>query len=293
VRAANPRPLRSDRERLAELEGAAGGRDGALTDQDLARSRGLLQARRHHDFASGDQAAEPRVASHDLTRVDPRAHVDTHAPVTIELVVQGRQRSAQVKRELVDRAAVAGHNLGSGVEEAPHHALQPLGVKLGGDDARRHDINEEHRHDLAGRRLGLGRPRLTGTRRQLRRRLLGRRRCRGAGCGHERRGCKRWVLAENGPLELAQRWARLDPELLHQCAAGVLIDGKRLGLPPRAIEREHQLPAQALAQGMRGDQRLELADQLGMAPPGQVGLDALLDRGHAQLLQPSDLALRE
>ena len=38
---------------------------------------------------------------------------------------------------------------------------------------------------------------------------------------------------------------------------------------------------------------LELGDQLGVAPDGQVGLHAQLQRGQAPLFQPSDLGRRE
>ena len=44
---------------------------------------------------------------------------------------------------------------------------------------------------------------------------------------------------------------------------------------------------------MGADERLELADQLGGAPRREIGLEALLEREHAQLLEPRNLALRE
>ena len=45
--------------------------------------------------------------------------------------------------------------------------------------------------------------------------------------------------------------------------------------------------------GVLGDQRLELADQVGVAAEREVGLDPFLDRRQAQVLEPSDLCLRE
>ena len=59
-------------------------------------------------------------------------------------------------------------------------------------------------------------------------------------------------------LELAQPLARLDPELLDQLPARVLVRLQRVGLPVGAVEREHQLRAQALAVRVLVDQPLEL-----------------------------------
>jgi hypothetical protein len=42
-----------------------------------------------------------------------------------------------------------------------------------------------------------------------------------------------------------------------------------------------------------GRDRLQLADQVGVAAARQVGVDALLERGEPQLVQPCDLGLRE
>ena len=45
-----------------------------------------------------------------------------------------------------------------------------------------------------------------------------------------------------------------------------------------------------LAQGMLLDQRLELADHLGMAAAREVGVDRQFDRPHAKLVQAPDLS---
>ena len=68
---------------------------------------------------------------------------------------------------------------------------------------------------------------------------------------------------------------------------------QRLGLAPAAIEREHPLTAQALAQRVLGHERLELGHQIGVAAERQVGVDAPLQRHRAPLLEPGDLGLRE
>ena len=57
---------------------------------------------------------------------------------------------------------------------------------------------------------------------------------------------QRRILREYRPLELAQPLARLDPQLLDQCPAGVLVGLQRVRLAVRAVEREHQLRAEPL-----------------------------------------------
>jgi hypothetical protein len=83
------------------------------------------------------------------------------------------------------------------------------------------------------------------------------------------------------------------PELLDQRPAPALEHVERVRLPAAAVEREHQLAAQAFAKHVLGDERLELRHQLVMAAERQVGVDAILERGQPELLQPGDLALRE
>ena len=101
------------------------------------------------------------------------------------------------------------------------------------------------------------------------------------------------ILTENRLLELHDRPARLEAELLHQHAPRVLVGLQRLGLPAAAVQGEHQLPAQPLAQRMTGDEGLELGDDLAVASEREVGLDPFLDGGQAELLEAGDLLLRE
>lgn len=78
-------------------------------------------------------------------------------------------------------------------------------------------------------------------------------------------------------LERSHLAARLDAQLVHQRTAGGLVGGKRFGLPPRAIEREHVLPAQALVQRVLGHQRLELRHHV-VLPEREIGLDPIAHR---------------
>ena len=110
------------------------------------------------------------------------------------------------------------------------------------------------------------------------------------------RGCRRvegGLLPEDLALEALQLGARLDPELLDEDAARVLVGGERLRLPARAIESEHQLPPEALAKRVPGDEDLELADQIAGLPAREVEVDPRLEGHEAKLFEPGDLALRK
>ena len=69
----------------------------------------------------------------------------------------------------------------------------------------------------------------------------------------KRRDAERGLLLEDRALEASELEARLEPELLHERATRVAIRGERLRLPPRAVQREHQLGAQALPKRVLGD----------------------------------------
>ena len=96
---------------------------------------------------------------------------------------------------------------------------------------------------------------------------------------------------EDRPLEAPQRRPRLDPERLHQRLPRGAVGGQRVRLPVRAVEREHELAAEPFRQRVLGNQDLELADELARAAEGELGVDAVLKRREAKLLEPADLAL--
>ena len=106
-------------------------------------------------------------------------------------------------------------------------------------------------------------------------------------CG--RRGqVERRVLAQDRLFELLQLLARFDPELVDERAPGVAIRLERFGLASAAVEGEHPLPAEALAERMPRDERLELAHELRVCPEQQVGLDPVLDRDEVELFEATD-----
>jgi hypothetical protein len=118
------------------------------------------------------------------------------------------------------------------------------------------------------------------------------------GCRRRRRfdgsaAIERCVLPENRALELLKLAARLDAELVDEHAPRVLVHAQRLGLPSGAVEGEHELSPEALAQGVLRHERLELADELRLPTRGEVGLEAILARREAQLVEARDLRLSE
>jgi hypothetical protein len=106
-------------------------------------------------------------------------------------------------------------------------------------------------------------------------------------------GEKSRVLAQDRRLELTQVRGRFQAQLFGQCAAEVVVDLKRVGLPSAAVQREHELPAQALAQRMLADQGAQLGREFAGRAESQARLGAFLQAGQVQLLQPGDLGLRE
>ena len=93
------------------------------------------------------------------------------------------------------------------------------------------------------------------------------------------------VLLQHLPLELAKRSGGLDPHLVGKRPPKRLVARERLRVPAGPVEREHVLQAEALAKRVLGDQRFELADHVAVMAEREVGLDPLLERGQAELLE--------
>ncbi len=71
------------------------------------------------------------------------------------------------------------------------------------------------------------------------------------------------------------------------------ICAKPLRAPPGPVEGEHSLGVKALVERMLGDQCLEPAGHLVVAPGGELGVDRELERAHMKLLEAPDLGRRE
>jgi hypothetical protein len=76
------------------------------------------------------------------------------------------------------------------------------------------------------------------------------------------------VVAQDGPLELTQRCARLDAQLFDQMGPQRLVDLQCLGLPARTVQGEHPRSPEPLSQGVFPGHHLELAHQLSVVAGG-------------------------
>ena len=97
------------------------------------------------------------------------------------------------------------------------------------------------------------------------------------------------ILPQDPSLQLLQLRRRVEPELVGEREPRRAVDLERLGLPAAAIERKHQLAAQPLAERVGGDERLQLADERGVAAERELGVDPLLEGDDAQLVEPGGL----
>ena len=236
----------------------------------------------------------------DLAGRDSRADADAGAERPLELVGERRQELVRLDRRAQRPKGVV---LVQGRD--PEDADQPLAREAGDraavalDDLRhrlhgaRPDGQEGLRVEAAAGRRRVGedeggdRDRLPGLAARL---GLDCRLFRGDGGNGRLEG---GLLAEDLPLEPLQLGSRLDAELVDEDAACVLVGGQRLRLPARAVEGQHELAAEALAQRVLRGERLELADEVGAGAAGEVDVDAGFEGEQAQLLEAGDLGLRK
>ncbi len=104
---------------------------------------------------------------------------------------------------------------------------------------------------------------------------------------------QRGIVGEDRLLQALELRSGTQTELAVERPDRVAVGIQRLALTPGPIQREHELPAQALAQRLRRHEPFQLAHELGTAAHREIGLDAILDRGRAQVLQARDLGRRE
>ena len=90
-----------------------------------------------------------------------------------------------------------------------------------------------------------------------------------------------WVMGQHAALELPERLARLKTKFVREQAAGLSVDVERLGLPSRAVEREHQEGSEPLPEGMLRDECLQLWHDLGFSSATKIGLEPVLKNGQA------------
>jgi hypothetical protein len=209
-------------------------------------------------------------------RIHDRAHV-VHARFEIGHAERSVRETGTALVE-PDQA----RNRAESFEEVRMTRLLPVLLEVGDEARDEHEVDRAVAGDLVGD-VEVAAARVADRRMP---------RCR-RGRGGLRRRLQARVLTEDLQLELLERRPRVDAELLDERAASAPEDLEGIGLPATAVEREHQLAPQTLAKHVLCDQRLELRHQLVMAAERQLGVDAILDRREPQLLEPSDLALRE
>lgn len=108
-----------------------------------------------------------------------------------------------------------------------------------------------------------------------------------------RREVELGILTQHAALQLLELGGRLDPELVVEETAEVLVARERLCVPSGAVESDHLLATETLAQGVTRDEGLEVADRVDLATEGQVCLDPALERGEAQLLEARTFGVGE
>ena len=104
---------------------------------------------------------------------------------------------------------------------------------------------------------------------------------------------QRGIVTGHATFELDDRLRRIEADLVGQIGP---IGGERsqgLALPPRLVQREHQLTREPFAPRMLTDQTLQLGYDVATATGGEVGVDPVLHRGDPQLGEPGDLGLGE
>ena len=104
---------------------------------------------------------------------------------------------------------------------------------------------------------------------------------------------ERRVLVEDLALEPVQSRPRVDPQFFGQSPSALLVRVQGARLPPAAIERQHELGAQALAKRIAGDEVLELGDDFGVAAERQLSFDPLLRCCQTKFLQPKHVHVGE
>ena len=234
-------------------------------------SRGADRARRRVEPADrrGDRADELRVVDRlavaDPHRRRPRAATSVGVPpvasVSTVPVAGSTARSVRASASTDPQPPVA-------------RAASAAGVRPGGDAAHEPPVAAStatssppvaavaRRRGHAPRRAW--RPRPPRRRRRAPRRPAPRSArdaaARGAGAATPGPGrqLERRLVAQHGLLQPAQVRARLEPELVDQRAPRVGVGLERLRLATAAVQREHQLRAQPLAQRVARDERAQL-----------------------------------
>jgi hypothetical protein len=104
---------------------------------------------------------------------------------------------------------------------------------------------------------------------------------------------ERRIVVQDRLVKRTQRFARLEPELVYEPAAGNLVCLEGLRLTARAVQRQHQPTPRPLTQRVLCDQRFQLSHELRAGAAVEILVDSRLETGQPQILQACDLRLCE
>ena len=116
---------------------------------------------------------------------------------------------------------------------------------------------------------------------------------RSRGARDDRWRVERPVLVQDRGLQLAEFVTGLQPEFLTEKLTAILEHAERVGLPARAVQRDHQQPAESLTQRIRRDELLQLRDGLLVATEPELDVEPLLDHGETEFGQAGGRARGE
>ena len=96
------------------------------------------------------------------------------------------------------------------------------------------------------------------------------------------------ILIEDGDLEIAEFGRWLDAQLVNESSSRIHVELKRVALSTGPVQRQHELPTQALSKWFLGHRLSKVGDDLGMMADGQLGLCPGLEHAEPHLLEPRD-----
>src|SRR5262245_21623457 len=104
---------------------------------------------------------------------------------------------------------------------------------------------------------------------------------------------ERRIVSKDRALDFLEHRARLEPELVDEALPRSPVGVERLGLASRAVEGEHQVRHGPLAEGVLGDEGLELPDELGVAAKRELGLEPALQGEKTELFEAAHIRTKQ
>jgi hypothetical protein len=101
------------------------------------------------------------------------------------------------------------------------------------------------------------------------------------------------IVLQDLPLQLPQRRARLEPELVDEQLPKVAVNRECVALPPRAVKSQHEQASRALAERLLAHEALELRNELAVPAELHVRLNPVLERLQPTFFEVGDRALRK